>query len=75
MSESYRDLGGLSRPDAYFGAIEFVCPTCGSKGRTLSPQFDGEKCRQWHERLQKWLTKRMPCVERIKLADKSSRIF
>lgn len=75
MSEPYRDLGGLSRPDAYFGAIEFDCPTCGAKGRTLEPRHDGEKCRQYNELLKKWITKRMPCVERIKLADKSSRIF
>lgn len=62
----YKDLGGLTRPDAYFGAIEFDCPTCEAKGKTLD--FDGEKCRVWVERTAKWHTRKMPCINRIKLA-------
>jgi hypothetical protein len=66
----YQDLGGLARPDAYFGAIEFDCPEppsgCGAKGKTLDS--DGEKCKVWVERLGGWHVRKMPCLARIKLA-------
>lgn len=62
----YQDLGGLARPNAYFGAIEFDCPTCGAKAKTLD--FDGEKCRVWVERTERWTIRKMPCLSRIKLA-------
>lgn len=64
--DPYKDLGGLARPDAYFGAIEFDCPTCKAKARTLDS--DGERCRMWHERLKRHITRKMPCVARIRLA-------
>jgi hypothetical protein len=73
VTEPYRELGGLSRPDAYFGAIEFDCPTCEAKGRTL--ESEGQKCRQWNDRTQRWDIKRCPCVARIKVAEKRSRLF
>ena len=72
MSEPYRDLGGLSRPDAYFGVIDFDCPTCKAKGRTL--ERDGEKCRQWNPRLNRTQVKKCPCLARIKLADKETHL-
>lgn len=73
MTERYSELGGLKRPDAYFGAIEFDCPTCYAKAKRLN--FPGEKCRQFNELTQRWDTKKCPCLARIKLADKSSTIF
>ena len=72
MSEAYQELGGLARPDAYFGAIEFDCPTCQAKGKTL--ESDGEKCRQYIDRVGEWRTKRCPCKDRLKLASKAGLI-
>lgn len=64
--DPYKDLGGLTRPDAYFGAIEFDCPTCQAKAKTLD--YDGDKCRVWVERIDRWVTRKMPCLARIRLA-------
>jgi hypothetical protein len=64
--DPYRSLGGLARPDAYFGAIEFDCPTCEAKGKTLDS--DGEKCHVWVDRLGRNVPRKMPCLSRIKLA-------
>jgi hypothetical protein len=64
--DPYLDLGGLTRPDAYFGAIEFDCPTCEAKGR--SGDFGGEKCKVWVERLGRMIPRKMPCLTRLKLA-------
>lgn len=58
--DPYRELGGLTRPDSFYGSIEFACPTC------LEPK--GTKCRIWVERTQRWATRKMPCVTRIRLA-------
>lgn len=64
--DTYLDLGGLTRPDAYFGAIEFDCPACQAKAKT--PDRDGEKCRVWVERLNRHVVRHVPCLARIKLA-------
>lgn len=65
-TDPYRSLGGLTRPDAYFGAIEFDCPTCEAKAKSLDD--DGEKCRIWIERIERHVVRKMPCVARIRLA-------
>lgn len=58
--DAYHDLGGLARPDAYFGAKEFDCPNCQAA--------KGKKCKVWVERTEKWAVRKMPCVARIRLA-------
>lgn len=70
--DPYLALGGLARPDAYFGAIEFDCPTCQAKAKTLD--FDGEKCKLWVERLGRQITRKMPCLARLKLAREQGTI-
>jgi hypothetical protein len=69
--DPYKDLGGLARPDAHFGAIEFDCPPEQFSGKYNvggCGQPRGEKCKVWVERTQAWHTRKMPCVARIKLA-------
>jgi hypothetical protein len=56
----YQQLGGLARPDAYFGALEFDCPTCEVS--------KGEKCHVWVERLGRNVLRKMPCLARIRAA-------
>lgn len=62
--DPYASLGGLARPDAYFGAIDFDCPPpdigCGAP--------KGEKCHVYVERTGMTVTRKMPCVARIRLA-------
>ena len=55
--DPYRSLGGLARPDAYYGAKEFHCGTCGAE-----PQ---QKCTVWVERLGRDMPRRMPCLSRL----------
>lgn len=69
QTNAYRELGGLARPDAYFGAIEFDCPTCKAKGKTLDS--DGEKCKVWVERFNRTVPRKMPCIARIQAATKA----
>lgn len=56
----YQDLGGLVRPDAYFGAREFDCPTCKAEV--------GDKCQVWVGRLSRTVPRKMPCIARIRKA-------
>jgi hypothetical protein len=67
----YQDLGGLTRPDAYFGAKEFDCPP-KEVGGCGAPK--GERCRVWVERLDRDVARKMPCVKRIKLAREAGLI-
>jgi hypothetical protein len=64
--DPYRSLGGLARPNAYFGAIEFDCPTCEAA--------KDSKCLVWVERLGRNAVRHMPCLARIKLATEAGRI-
>lgn len=64
--DPYADLGGLTRPTAYYGAIELHCETCSAA--------PGHKCRVFVERTQKWDKRQMPCVSRIKAAHEAGYI-
>lgn len=58
--DPYRSMGGLARPDAYHGTLEFDCPTCPAKVN--------EKCRIFIERTGQWATRGMPCLARLRKA-------
>jgi hypothetical protein len=62
--DPYADLGGLTRPTSYFGAIEFRCDTEDGGCGVLA----GDKCRLWVERTQLWETRKMPCLSRLRKA-------
>ena len=68
--DPYRSLGGLKRPDAYYGAIDFDCPPkpygCAAPA--------GEKCKHFVDRLDRDVIRKMPCLSRIQLAIKAGVI-
>jgi hypothetical protein len=77
IDRPYGELGGLARPDAYFGAKELDCyppPPKDASGRPVKGLPNGcgapagEKCVVWVDRLGRFVPRKMPCISRIQHA-------